>query len=174
MLIDIDPNDPRPVYRQIADEVERCVATGILKPDDPLPAVRKIAVDLKVNANTVQHADPNPRASRRGARQAWARDVRRAAAEGLVREGSPDERRPSDRGTDAARGIPSWAAGERPDRSPARDCARTRAVLILGQGAGAKPTREMRTVLADPGSAFVRSTTNRSDTAVVAAGCRPI
>ena len=56
MLIDIDPNDPRPVYRQIADEVERCVATGILKPDDPLPAVRKIAVDLKVNANTVQHA----------------------------------------------------------------------------------------------------------------------
>ena len=56
MLIDIDPNDPRPVYRQIADEVERYVATGILKPDDPLPAVRKIAVDLKVNANTVQHA----------------------------------------------------------------------------------------------------------------------
>ena len=173
MIIDIDPNDPRPVFRQIADEVERCVATGILKPDDPLPAVRKIAVDLKINANTVQHAN-DPRASRRGARQAWARDVRRAAAEGLVREGSPDERRPSDRGTDAARGIPAWAAGERPDCSPARYCARTRAVVTPGQGAGAKPTREMRMVLADPGSAFVRSTTNRSDTAVVAAGCRPI
>ena len=56
MLIDISPDDPRPVYRQIADEVERCIATGILKPDDPLPAVRKIAADLKVNANTVQHA----------------------------------------------------------------------------------------------------------------------
>jgi GntR family transcriptional regulator len=56
MLIDINADDPRPVYRQIADEVERCVATGILKPDDPLPAVRKIAADLKVNANTVQHA----------------------------------------------------------------------------------------------------------------------
>jgi GntR family transcriptional regulator len=56
MLIDINLDDPRPVYRQIADEVERCVATGILKPDDPLPAVRKIAADLKVNANTVQHA----------------------------------------------------------------------------------------------------------------------
>jgi GntR family transcriptional regulator len=56
MLIDLDPKDARPVYRQIADEVERCVATGILKPDDPLPAVRKIASELKVNANTVQHA----------------------------------------------------------------------------------------------------------------------
>src|SRR3954451_20960526 len=56
MLIDLDPKDPRPVYRQIADEVERCVATGILKPDEPLPAVRKVAADLKVNANTVQHA----------------------------------------------------------------------------------------------------------------------
>jgi GntR family transcriptional regulator len=56
MLIDIDPKDSRPVYRQIADEVERCVATGVLKPGEPLPAVRKIAADLKVNANTVQHA----------------------------------------------------------------------------------------------------------------------
>jgi GntR family transcriptional regulator len=55
MLIDIDPNDPRPVYRQIADEVERCVATGILNPEDPLPAVRTVAAELKVNANTVQH-----------------------------------------------------------------------------------------------------------------------
>jgi GntR family transcriptional regulator len=56
MLIDLDSKDPRPVYRQIADEVERCVAIGMLKPDEALPAVRKIAVELKVNANTVQHA----------------------------------------------------------------------------------------------------------------------
>jgi GntR family transcriptional regulator len=56
MLIDIDTKDPRPVFRQIADEVERCVATGILKPEDPLPAVRTLAAELKVNANTVQHA----------------------------------------------------------------------------------------------------------------------
>ena len=56
MLIDLDPNDHRPVYRQIADEVERCIATGVLKPDEALPAVRTIAAELKVNANTVQHA----------------------------------------------------------------------------------------------------------------------
>ena len=56
MLVDIDASDPRPVYRQIADEIRRCVSVGILKPDEPLPAVRKLADELKVNANTVQQA----------------------------------------------------------------------------------------------------------------------
>jgi GntR family transcriptional regulator len=56
VLVDIDASDPRPVYRQIADEVRRCVSVGILKPDETLPAVRTLAADLKVNANTVQHA----------------------------------------------------------------------------------------------------------------------
>ena len=56
MLVDIDFADPRPVYRQIVDEVRRCVSIGILKPDEPLLAARKLADELKVNANTVQHA----------------------------------------------------------------------------------------------------------------------
>jgi GntR family transcriptional regulator len=56
MLVDLDPKDPRPVYRQIVDEVARCISIGVLKSDEPLPAVRKLADQLKVNANTVQHA----------------------------------------------------------------------------------------------------------------------
>ena len=32
------------------------MSVGILKTDDPLPAVRALATELKVNANTVQHA----------------------------------------------------------------------------------------------------------------------
>ena len=56
MLVDIDTSDPRPVYRQIVDEIRRCVSVGILKTDDALPAVRTLAAELKVNANTVQHA----------------------------------------------------------------------------------------------------------------------
>lgn len=56
MLIDLDHADPRPVFRQIADEVQRSVAIGILRPGDALPAVRELARDLKVNANTVQSA----------------------------------------------------------------------------------------------------------------------
>lgn len=56
MLFDLDLKDPRPVYRQIADEVGRCVSIGVLKVDEPLPAVRKLAAQLRVNANTIQHA----------------------------------------------------------------------------------------------------------------------
>jgi len=46
MLIDLDPTDARPVFRQIADEVRRCVTVGVLKVDEPLPAVRKLADEL--------------------------------------------------------------------------------------------------------------------------------
>ncbi len=56
MLIELDSADPRPLFRQIADEVQRSIAVGILRPGDALPAVRELAGELKVNANTVQHA----------------------------------------------------------------------------------------------------------------------
>jgi GntR family transcriptional regulator len=56
MLVAIDPEDARPVFKQIVDEVERSVATGVLKGDDPLPPVRDLARQLKVNPNTVQQA----------------------------------------------------------------------------------------------------------------------
>lgn len=56
MLLTLNPDDGRPIFRQIADEIQRCVAVGILKPGEPLPAVRQLASELKVNANTVQHA----------------------------------------------------------------------------------------------------------------------
>lgn len=56
VMLQIDANDPRPVYRQVVDEVQRSVALGVLKAEDPLPAVRQLASQLKVNANTVQHA----------------------------------------------------------------------------------------------------------------------
>ena len=56
MFLDIDIKDGRPVFRQIADEIQRAIAVGVLKPEDPLPAVRQIASQLRVNANTVQQA----------------------------------------------------------------------------------------------------------------------
>ena len=56
MLVDLNTSDPRPVYRQIVDEIQRSVAVGILKPGEALPAVRQLARELKVNPNTVQHA----------------------------------------------------------------------------------------------------------------------
>ena len=56
MLVTLDTADARPVFRQIVDEIQRCVAVGVLKSGESLPAVRNLAADLKVNANTVQHA----------------------------------------------------------------------------------------------------------------------
>src|SRR3954463_7596975 len=55
MFIELRKGDPRPVYRQIADEVSRAVAVGVLRPGDALPATRQLAADLKLNTNTVQH-----------------------------------------------------------------------------------------------------------------------
>jgi GntR family transcriptional regulator len=56
MFIEMKRDDPRPAYRQIADEVTRAVAVGVLKPGEALPATRQLAADLKLNPNTVQHA----------------------------------------------------------------------------------------------------------------------
>ena len=55
-LMELQPGDARPVYRQIVDEIQRAVAVGIMRPDEALPAARALAADLKVNINTVQHA----------------------------------------------------------------------------------------------------------------------
>lgn len=56
MVITIDETDPRPIYQQIVDEVRRGLVVGTLEADDPLPSVRQLAGDLKVNPNTVQQA----------------------------------------------------------------------------------------------------------------------
>lgn len=56
MFVELRKDDPRPVYRQIADEFQRAVSVGILKPGESLPATRQLAVELRLNANTVQHA----------------------------------------------------------------------------------------------------------------------
>lgn len=51
--IHIDPRDPTPIYAQLDRSIRVAVATGKLKPGDQLPTVRQLAVDLRVNANTV-------------------------------------------------------------------------------------------------------------------------
>ena len=56
MLISVDPGDPRPIYVQIVDEVRRAMVIGTLAPDAPLPSVRQLAVELRVNPNTVSQA----------------------------------------------------------------------------------------------------------------------
>jgi len=56
LIIRIDDTDSRPIYQQIVDEVRRGLVTGTLGPEDPLPSVRQLAGELKVNPYTVQQA----------------------------------------------------------------------------------------------------------------------
>lgn len=56
MRVTINTNDPRAIYIQIMDEVRRALVVGSLRPDDPLPSVRELASELRVNPNTVAQA----------------------------------------------------------------------------------------------------------------------
>jgi GntR family transcriptional regulator len=52
----LDPKAGSPFYRQIIDQIKFGIATGNLKIGEQLPTVRALAVDLKVNLNTVAKA----------------------------------------------------------------------------------------------------------------------
>lgn len=52
-LVAIDPRHPTPIYAQLTHALRAAVATGRLAPGDQLPTVRQLAVDLRINANTV-------------------------------------------------------------------------------------------------------------------------
>ena len=66
-------NDSQPIYRQLRDHVVHMILDGVLKEGDPLPSVRNVAAEYRVNPLTVLKAyqelvDKNW--SRKGA--AWA------------------------------------------------------------------------------------------------------
>jgi GntR family transcriptional regulator len=52
-LVAIDPRDKTPIYAQLERGLRAAMATSRLRPGDQLPTVRQLAVELKINANTV-------------------------------------------------------------------------------------------------------------------------
>ena len=52
----LDTQSGVPVYRQLIDQVNGALASGMLVPGDRLPTVRQVAVDLSINPNTVIRA----------------------------------------------------------------------------------------------------------------------
>jgi len=52
-ILTVDPRDSTPIYAQLERGVRAAIATGRLKAGDQLPTVRQLAVELRVNANTV-------------------------------------------------------------------------------------------------------------------------
>jgi GntR family transcriptional regulator len=49
----VNPSDPTPLYAQLARAIQFAIATGKLRIGEQLPTVRQLAVDLRINANTV-------------------------------------------------------------------------------------------------------------------------
>ncbi|NBV21936.1 MAG: GntR family transcriptional regulator [Proteobacteria bacterium] len=45
-----------PVYLQIADQIRAAAASGALRPGEPLPGIRPLAEQLRVNRNTIAKA----------------------------------------------------------------------------------------------------------------------
>ena len=52
-LVSIDARDKTPIYTQLERGLRAAMATGRLRPGDQLPTVRQLAVELRINANTV-------------------------------------------------------------------------------------------------------------------------
>ncbi len=49
----INTDDPTPIYAQLERAIRFAIATEKLRVGEQLPTVRQLAVDLKINANTV-------------------------------------------------------------------------------------------------------------------------
>jgi GntR family transcriptional regulator len=51
--MDHEWNDSQPIYRQLRDRVVAMILDGVLKEGDPLPSVRNVAAEFRVNPLTV-------------------------------------------------------------------------------------------------------------------------
>lgn len=55
-MIILDYQDRRPIYEQIVEKFQALILSGALLPDTQLPSVRRLAMDLSINPNTIQRA----------------------------------------------------------------------------------------------------------------------
>jgi GntR family transcriptional regulator len=54
--MDLEWNDSQPIYRQLRDRVVEMILDGVLKEGDPLPSVRNVAAEYRVNPLTILKA----------------------------------------------------------------------------------------------------------------------
>jgi GntR family transcriptional regulator len=56
MIIQVDYQAGKPAYLQIADQIRHAAASGRLRPGEPLPSLRPLAEELRINRNTIAKA----------------------------------------------------------------------------------------------------------------------
>ncbi len=55
-MIILDYQDRRPIYEQVVEKIQLLIIRGVLEPNSQLPSVRKLAMELSINPNTIQRA----------------------------------------------------------------------------------------------------------------------
>lgn len=55
-MIIIDYKDTKPIYEQIVERFKTLILKGGLLPDEQMPSVRNLAMELSINPNTIQKA----------------------------------------------------------------------------------------------------------------------
>lgn len=56
LMISLDYKDGKTIHEQIETKLRELIINGILSPDEQLPSVREMSIELTVNPNTVQRA----------------------------------------------------------------------------------------------------------------------
>src|SRR5437870_6485874 len=56
MILQINFKSGMPIYLQLVDQIRYAAAAGALRPGEPLPSIRPLAEELRVNRNTVAKA----------------------------------------------------------------------------------------------------------------------
>src|SRR5438128_9077817 len=56
MLLQINFKSGKPVYLQVVDQIKAAAASGNVQAGEPLPSIRPLAEELRVNRNTIAKA----------------------------------------------------------------------------------------------------------------------
>src|SRR5437588_10181557 len=56
MLLQINYKSGKPVYLQVVDQIKAAAAAGAVQAGEPLPSIRPLAEELRVNRNTIAKA----------------------------------------------------------------------------------------------------------------------
>src|SRR5947208_16475401 len=56
MMLQINFKSGKPVYLQVVDQIKSAAASGTLQAGEPLPSIRPLAEELRVNRNTIAKA----------------------------------------------------------------------------------------------------------------------
>ena len=56
MMLQINFRSGKPVYLQVVDQIKAAAASGALRPGEPLPTIRPLAEELRLNRNTIAKA----------------------------------------------------------------------------------------------------------------------